>query len=43
MDKDKWVRVFRIAAWASFFLAVLLFDLYVGVSVVLLLAGPPVP
>ena len=40
---EKWVRVLRIAAWASFFLAVLLFDLYLGVSVALLLAGPPVP
>jgi len=43
MDKDKWVRAFQVAAWASFFLAVLLFDLYLGVSVALLLAGPPVP
>ena len=40
---EKWVRVLRIAAWASFFLAVLLLGLYVGVSVALLLAGPPVP
>jgi len=43
MDKDKWVRVLRIAAWAGFFLAVLLFGLYMGVLVALLLAGSPVP
>jgi len=43
MDKDKWVRALRVAAWASFFLAVLLLDLYLGLSVALLLAGPPVP
>ena len=43
MDKDKWVRALQVAAWVMFFIAMLLLGLYLGVSVALLLAGPPVP